>query len=97
MEYGKIFLRPLVGLLEGQSTDVIERLTVEAITKHRALVCEAEIAYNRLKNGPDEPESTEARQTYLASMIDMHAQQTVVSTMLDILGYIPSTLAEKAQ
>lgn len=37
-----------------------------------------------------EPESTrEASQDYIAAMIAVHAQQMVVSTLLDILGYIP--------
>lgn len=94
MEYGKIFLRPLVGLLERQPQDVIERLTIEAITKHRSLVSEAELAYHRFKNLPSELEISEAQEAYLSSMIAVHAQQTVVSTLLDILGYIPPTPAE---
>jgi hypothetical protein len=96
VEYGKIFLRPLVGLLEGQPKDVIERLTIEAITRHRSLVSEAELAYDRFKNRPGELEIPEAQEAYFSSMIAVHAQQTVVSTMLDILGYIPPTPADKA-
>ncbi|WP_287314326.1 transcriptional repressor TraM [Mesorhizobium sp.] len=30
-----------------------------------------------------------ARIAYVTAMIDMHAQQTVVSTLLDVLGHIP--------
>lgn len=95
MDYNKIFLRPLVGLLEGQSKDVIERLTVEALTKHRCLVSEAELAYDRFKSNSDEIEVSEAQEVYLSAMISVHAQQTVVSTMLEILGYIPPTPAGK--
>lgn len=95
MDYDKIFLRPLVGLLEGQSKDVIERLTVEALTKHRCLVSQAELAYDRFKSNPGELEVSEAQEAYLSAMISVHAQQTVVSTMLEVLGYIPPTPADK--
>lgn len=95
MDYEKTFLRPLVGLLRGQSEDVIERLTVEEMKKHRCLVNEAELAYDRFKSKPGELEIAEAQEAYISSMIAVHAQQTVVSTMLDILGYIPPTLADK--
>lgn len=30
------------------------------------------------------------RLAYIEAMIDMHAQQIVVSTLLDVLGYIPA-------
>jgi TraR antiactivator len=96
LEHGKIFLRPLVGLLEGQPKDVIERLTVDAIAKHRSLVGEAEMAYDRFMSKPGEREMPDAQEAYFSSMIAVHAQQTVVSTMLDILGYIPPAPAHKA-
>ncbi|BCG76136.1 hypothetical protein MesoLj113a_72940 [Mesorhizobium sp. 113-1-2] len=31
---------------------------------------------------------------YVTAMIDMHAQQTVVSTLLDVLGHIPLVPAD---
>lgn len=86
----------MVGLLEGQPKDVIERLTIDAITKHRCLVGEAELAYDRFKKRSDEMEISDAQEAYFSSMIAVHAQQTVVSTMLDILGYIPPTPTDKA-
>lgn len=96
VDNAKIVLRPLIGLLIGQPKDVIERLTIEAISKHRSLVSEAELAYDRFKNQPGEMEISEAREAYLSSMIAVHAQQTVVSTLLDILGYIPPMPTSKA-
>ncbi len=96
VDNAKIVLRPLIGLLVGQPNDVIERLTIEAITKHRSLVSEAELAYDRFKSRPGELEISEAQEAYFSSMIAVHAQQTVVSTMLDILGYIPPDPAGKA-
>ncbi len=96
MDNAKIVLRPLIGLLVGQPKDVIERLTIEAITKHRCFVSEAELAYDRFKNKLEEMEVSEAQEAYLSSMIAVHAQQTVVSTMLDILGYIPPMPTDKA-
>lgn len=95
MDYEKIFLRPLLGLLEGKPKDMIERLTIDAMNKHRYLVGEAELAYDRFKTKPDELAIAEAQEVYLSSMIAVHAQQTVVSTLLDILGYIPATPPEK--
>ena len=92
----KIVLRPLIGLLVGQPKDMIERLTIEAISKHRCLVSEAELAYDRFKNQAGELEISEAHEAYLSSMIAVHAQQTVVSTLLDILGYIPPMPTSKA-
>ncbi|MCV3768182.1 transcriptional repressor TraM [Rhizobium sp. TRM95796] len=96
MDNPKIVLRPLIGLLEGQPIDMIERLTIEAISKHRCLVSEAELAYDRYKKQPGEMEISEAREAYLSSMIAVHAQQTVVSTLIDILGYIPPMPTSKA-
>ena len=96
LDNAKIVLRPLIGLLVGQPKDVIERLTIEAITKHRSFVSEAELAYDRFKNRLEEMEVSEAQEAYLSSMIAVHAQQTVVSTMLDILGYIPPMPTDKA-
>lgn len=96
MDNPKIVLRPLIGLLVGQPKDMIERLTIEAISKHRCLVSEAELAYDRFKNQPGELEISEAHEAYFSSMIAVHAQQTVVSTLLDILGYIPPMPTSKA-
>lgn len=95
MDNAKIVLRPLIGLLVGQPNDVIERLTIEAISKHRCLVSEAELAYDRFKSQSAEMEIS-AHEAYLSSMIAVHAQQTVVSSLLDILGYIPPMPTAKA-
>lgn len=31
---------------------------------------------------------------YVRAMIDVHAQQTVLSTLLDVLGHVPETPAD---
>jgi TraR antiactivator len=88
--YDKIFLRPIIGLLEGKPKDVVERLTVKELTKHRRLVSEAHVAYLRVKEEAASAEISEAEEAYITSLVAMHAQLTVVSTLIDFLGYIPA-------
>jgi hypothetical protein len=62
---------------------------VREIGKHRRLRDDTVMLEAKL-DAASEPESVrEARQEYITAMIAVHAQQTVVSTLLDILGYIP--------
>ncbi len=85
----KLILRPLIGLMRDQPPEEIERHVVREIEKHRRLRDDAVMLEAKINAG-SEPESTrEAIQDYIAAMIAVHAQQTVVSTLLDILGYIP--------
>ncbi|MBB4571561.1 transcriptional repressor TraM [Rhizobium leucaenae] len=85
----KLVLRPLIGLMDGLRPDEIERFVVEEIEKHRRLRDEAVRIESSLDSGTDQIELTENRRTYISAMIAVHAQQTVVSTLLDVLGYIP--------
>lgn len=85
-------MRPIVGLTESLPKDILESIVVEAIYKHRYLrdVAEhrhAESRRSSAKAAADEP----ARTAYVRAMIDVHAQQTVLSTLLDVLGYVPKT------
>lgn len=85
----KLILRPLIGLMSDQPPEEIERHVVREIEKHRRLRDNAVMLEAKL-DGASEPEAArEASQDYIAAMIAVHAQQTVVSTLLDILGYIP--------
>ncbi|RVN80002.1 transcriptional repressor TraM [Sinorhizobium meliloti] len=86
-----IDLRPIVGLLSNESEHVIEILTVGAIKKHRTLVDRAErlfqIAHGGGRGGDKEP--SEAHVAYLEATIEMHAQMSALTTLLNILGRTP--------
>ncbi|MBX5241988.1 transcriptional repressor TraM [Rhizobium sp. NLR22b] len=85
----KLVLRPLIGLMNGLNPDKIERFVVEEIEKHRRLRDEAVRLETLLDSDADQTALTGNRRAYISAMIAVHAQQTVVSTLLDILGYIP--------
>ncbi|PSS59973.1 transcriptional regulator [Ensifer sp. NM-2] len=89
---GKLVLRPLIGLMGGLKLDEIECFVIEEIEKHRRLRDEAVRIESSLDSETDQIEVTENRRAYISAMIAVHAQQTVVSTLLDVLGYIPETL-----
>ncbi|SJM30278.1 transcriptional repressor TraM [Mesorhizobium delmotii] len=93
----KVTLRPIVGLTESLPKRDLEQITVEAIRTHRRLRDTAEARYEESRKAP--PVSVggtagPARIAYVAAMIDMHAQQMVVSTLLDVLGHIPLVPAD---
>ena len=85
----KLILRPLIGLMSGQSVEEVERHVVREIEKHRRLRDEAVLLEAQVDAVPDPESAREEGRAYIAAMIAVHAQQTVVSTLLDILGYIP--------
>lgn len=78
--------------MSGLEPKEIERFVVEEIEKHRRLRDEA----IRLEAMQESKEGkSETNRAYVSAMIAVHAQQTVVSTLLDILGYIPEVPAKK--
>ncbi len=85
----KLILRPLIGLMSDQPPEEIERHVVREIERHRRLRDEAVMLEAKVDAATDPDSVREATQVYIAAMIAVHAQQTVVSTLLDILGYIP--------
>jgi TraR antiactivator len=86
----KVVLTPLRGLMAGRPLDEVERFTVAEIRKHRGLRDAASLLDDRLTALPDGKERMEVERDYVAAMIAMHAQHLVVSTLLDILGFIPN-------
>ncbi|KRB49330.1 transcriptional regulator [Rhizobium sp. Root708] len=86
-----IDLRPIVGLLSNESEQVIEILTVGAIKKHRTLVDRAERLFQNTRAGgrDDAKEPSEAYLAYLDATIEMHAQMSVLTALLNILGRTP--------
>lgn len=93
----KITLRPVVGLTENLPKRVLERITVEAIRTHRRLRDTAEAKFEEWRKVPPVANCDALgpeRMAYVSAMIDMHAQQTVLSTLLDVLGHVPLVPAD---
>lgn len=95
MSENKLILRPLVGLMNGLEPKEIERFVVEEIEKHRRLRDEAVRLEAMLESEATGDALSDADRAYVSAMIAVHAQHTVVSTLLDILGYIPEMPAKK--
>jgi TraR antiactivator len=91
--YSKIMLRPVVGLVEGLDPSQLKEITIDAIVKHRILRDEASALYvelQKLVGAQARPQEVSfAERGYIAAMIAVHAHQTALSTLLDVLGYIP--------
>lgn len=85
----KLILRPLIGLMQGRDKGEIENFTVEEIEKHRQLRDAASRLEELVAKRADAGRACEVERSYISAMIAVHAQQTVVSTLIDILGYIP--------
>ncbi|RWF86809.1 MAG: transcriptional regulator [Mesorhizobium sp.] len=93
----KITLRPVLGLIENLSKRDLEQITVEAIRTHRRLRDSAEARYEEWRSEADVrtcDTAGPARIAYVAAMIDMHAQQAALSTLLGVLGHVPSVPAD---
>lgn len=92
----KIVLRPLIGLMQGRSPADIERFTIAELEKHRRLREEAVRLEARCSELRGDAALSEVESDLVTAMIAVHAQQTVVSTLLDILGFIPKMPANTA-
>lgn len=79
--------------MAGRPLDEVEYFTVAEIRKHRRLRDAASLLDDRLAAVSGTQERTDVERDYVAAMIAMHAQQLVVSTLLDILGFIPKVPA----
>jgi TraR antiactivator len=83
--------RPIAGLMSTQPPEVVEYITKEEIRLHRRLLDEAQTLYDEMRRSNEDPAVELA---YLSKMIALHSQQTALSALLDILGYIPDVPAE---
>ena len=90
----KLVLRPVVGLTENLPTSDLEQITIQAIKTHRRLRDLAEARqdeWHAIEAGdPSAKAARSAHIAYVTAMIGMPAQPTVLSTLLAVLGYIPS-------
>ncbi|WP_157097316.1 transcriptional repressor TraM [Aminobacter aminovorans] len=84
-------MRPVVGLTEGLTKKDLEQLTIEAIRAHRVLRDEAEALHPPYVEDQSATCDTvgSARLAWISAMLKMHAHQAALSTLLDLLGYIP--------
>lgn len=89
---GNVELRPLIGLMRGLSLADLEALTIDAIRAHRSLVSKAQELFDALPNTYQIGEVCGGEQhlTYVRATIDMHAQMSVATTLVRILGYTPT-------
>lgn len=79
-------------LTAGPPKKILEPIVVEAMFKHRFLRDVAELRHKEIgRSSSSEDVINSAQIAYIWAMIDVHAQQTVVSVLIDTLGYIPET------
>jgi len=75
----------------------LEHITTEAIRTHRRLRDEAaalEASYVEQPRANDGSVGS-ARLAWASAMMSMHAHQALLSTLLDVLGYIPDVPSEE--
>lgn len=93
---GNAAVHSIVALTEKLSQEALELIVVEAILRHRLL---RDVAELRLAEACDKESAGEtvgpARLAYIRAMIDCHAQQACLSTLLDVLGYLPDMPTEQ--
>ncbi|NJO54036.1 MAG: transcriptional regulator [Bacteroidales bacterium] len=88
-------LGPIVGLTKDLPKSVLEAIVIEAIRRHRFLRDIAEIRHEEAGRYPARDDTVgPERVAYISAMIDVHAQQTVLSTLLEVLGYVPEVAAD---
>ena len=89
----KLVLRPVIGLVQDLSPQQLEGVTIDAVVRHRGLRDQAELSQSTLERAiarqACEEEVEFARRAHIAAMIAMHAHQLALSTLLDVLGFIP--------
>ncbi|CDN95458.1 MULTISPECIES: transcriptional repressor TraM [Rhizobium/Agrobacterium group] len=87
----KLELRAVIGLTRGLPLADLEGLTVGAIHTHRNLVEKADQLFQALPEDYKSGAAVGGAQhiAYIEACMDMHAQMSVVNTLVDILGYIP--------
>jgi hypothetical protein len=87
----KPLLRPVVGLAETLPEKDLEHITIEVIRKHRRLRDQAEALESSYSDQASKSADTvgQAHLAWVSAMMQMHTQQTLLSTLLDVLGYIP--------
>jgi len=96
----KLVLRPVIGLVQDLSPQELEGVTIDAVVRHRSLRDQAELSQSTLERAIARQACHEevefARRAHIAAMIAMHAHQLALSTLLDVLGFIPDIPTNKS-
>lgn len=81
----------MTSLITPLSSDQIERLTIDAIQEHRAALVKAENAYESWQAAEAARADTAAdlHEGYTRLMLAARAQQLVLATLVERLGFIP--------
>lgn len=81
----------LSALIAPLSLTQLEKLTIEAIHEHRAALAKAETAYESWQTAEAARADTAAdlHQGYTRLMLAARAQQLVLATLIERLGFIP--------
>jgi len=86
-------LNPVIGLVQGLDAKQLSDVTIDAILKHRALRDQAEMSQSEFDKASAGTACAEeiafAQRAHIAAMLAMVSHQSVLSTLLDILGHIP--------
>ena len=81
----------MASLVAPLSSTQIESLTIDAIREHRKALAKAEAAFDSWKSAQAANlETTELHRDYTKLMLAARAQQMVLATLLERLGFIPS-------
>lgn len=80
--------KAMAKLIAPLSLDQIETLAIRAIREHRNSLAKAESAYAAWKTGEGVSDCA-SREEYTKLMLAARAQQMVVATLIDRLGYVP--------
>jgi TraR antiactivator len=88
----RIELRPLVSLTRGLTLADLETITIDAIRTHRCLVDKAQSLFEALPDNCGTADASGGMQhlAYIKAAIDMHAQMSAVTTLVQLLGYMPN-------
>ena len=81
----------MTNLIAPLSSDQIEKLTIEAIHDHRAALAKGEAAYESWQAAETAKADTAAglHEDYTRLMLAARAQQLVLATLIERLGFIP--------
>lgn len=92
----KLVLRPIVSLTETLPKKLLEPIVMEAMLRHRFLRDIAELRLEKVQGeSPDGEAVGTVRLAYIKAMIECHAQQACLSTLLGVLGYVPNMPTEQ--
>lgn len=82
--------RQMADLVAPLADEEIEKLTIRAIREHRESIEKAEAAFHAWQAASATEKAAELHDQYEKLMLASRAQQMVVATLIERLGYIPN-------